>query len=316
MKRRLGIALVLVLPLAACMTTGPVPPGPTTAPPPSALGLSSSALSWDQLGEIESWLDGPGPGHYPESRAEAELALAEGRLSYAKRDVNRLPAATVGRRVAAAEAGFRRVLSDPVASALERHRAKGGLEGARAMRAQPAPVRTKKATGVRPRSSWGARAAVASRLTPQASSYRRLTVHHSAPPAPLAAGASEAVVADEIRRLQRYHMDQVTPRCGDIGYHFLIDPRGNVYEGRSLIWQGAHSGGTNNVNNIGVCMLGDFRNSLPTDAALASLESLLDDLRRQYGISKDERHVYGHQELKATVCPGAALMNWVKRYRQ
>jgi len=263
---------------------------------------------------VEAWLQGSGPSHYPDRRIEAELVLAEGRLRFAKQDGPSVPASTLSRRLSSAESGFRRVLADPESSSLQRHRARAGADEAKSLRGQPV---ARAATGmpIRARSAWGARAAVPALLTAQQGGFRRLTVHHSAPPSSLPANAGDGVYADEIRRIQRYHMEEASPRCGDIGYHFLIDPRGNVYEGRSLSWQGAHAGGSNNVDNIGVCVLGDFRTSLPTPMALKSLEALLEDLRKRHGIPRDSQHIFGHLELKETACPGSALMSWVQRYR-
>jgi N-acetylmuramoyl-L-alanine amidase len=311
MKWRLWIAVALVLPLVACRTN---PPAPIAPPPPPAF-LGAAPYSWQQLGTLEAWLDGPGAAANADARIEAELALAEGRLAYAKQDAGKVPAATLVRRVSSADSGFRRVLAAGDASALARHRARAGLEAARALKNTHPP---KPAAGValQARSSWGARSAITAMMTRQSRVFTRITVHHSAPPAALPLGAGQQVYTDEIRRLQRYHMEQVSPRCGDIGYHFLIDPNGTIYEGRSLDWQGAHAGGTNNVNNIGVCMLGDFRSSTPSTAALASLQRLLDDLRAANRIPRDAVHIKGHMELKATECPGDVLMVWVKRYRQ
>ncbi|MEO0468896.1 MAG: N-acetylmuramoyl-L-alanine amidase [Bacteroidota bacterium] len=62
----------------------------------------------------------------------------------------------------------------------------------------------------------------------------------------------------------------------DIGYNWLIDPNGMIYEGAG--------GGNNVIGNhycgsseatMGIGMLGDFRNSSPTAAALLSLERLM-----------------------------------------
>jgi hypothetical protein len=311
MKRRFGIAIVLVLPLVACRTN---PAAPIAPPPPPAF-LGTAPYTWDELGAIEAWLDGLGASADDDARLEAQLALAEGRLQFAEQDAGKVPAATLTRRISSAETGFRLVLTDPAASALDRHRAKAGVDAARALRGashRPASA----GLAVHARSAWGARTPIPARLTKQAAGFTRITVHHSAPPSALPAAASQQVYTDEIRRLQRYHMDQVTPRCGDIGYHFLIDPNGTVYEGRSLGWQGAHAGGTNNVDNIGVCVLGDFRTTSPTPTALSALERLLEDLRARHRIARDAVHVKGHMELKATECPGDVLMGWVKRYRQ
>ncbi len=297
----------------ACSAPGPkLEPSP--APPPPRLAIQP--LTWEKLGDLEMWLDGPGPAHYPDQRVEAELLLAEGRLTFAKQDRATLPSATLARRIASAEFGFRRALADGDASTMQRHRASRGLDEARTLRA-PKPVESSAPrAAVKPRATWGARAAVGSRLTRQTRRWTRITVHHSAPPNALSSTAGPAVYHDEIRRIQRYHMDQTTPRCGDIGYHFLIDPKGAIYEGRELTWQGAHSSGANNRDNIGICVLGDFRYAPPTAAALESLERLLDELRAKYDIARDSRHVLGHGELKVTACPGTRLMEWVRRYRR
>jgi len=69
---------------------------------------------------------------------------------------------------------------------------------------------------------------------------------------------------------------------GDIGYNFLIDPNGVIYEGRAggsgAI--GAHFS-CRNSNTVGVALLGTFSNVAPTPAALASLERLLAQLCQQ-----------------------------------
>lgn len=311
--RRVLLSLSTSLALLSCASIEPAR-GAASAPP-AALALNADGLSWDQLGQIEAWLQGAGPDHYPDSEPQAELALAEGRLNYAKRDQHRIPAATLARRLKAAEDGFRLVLASPEASALQSHRARVGLDAARSLRpasgSSAAPVNS-----IQPRSSWGARSPLSSRLTRQRASYRRITVHHSAPEKPLSSSAGQQAVYEEIQRIQRYHMEHVSPRCGDIGYHFLIGPRGKVYEGRSLHWRGAHAGGSNNDDNIGVCLLGNFESRPPTAAALSSLEGLLDDLRASYSIPRRADRVLGHGELKSTACPGTALQSWVTRYRR
>ena len=100
---------------------------------------------------------------------------------------------------------------------------------------------------------------------------------------------------------------------GDIGYHYLIDPDGRVYEGRRLKWQGAHATGSNNIDNIGVCMIGNFAIERPTAAALNALDALLVDLRGKYGIPRSELH--GHQHFTNTECPGVHLSAWLSRYK-
>jgi hypothetical protein len=63
---------------------------------------------------------------------------------------------------------------------------------------------------------------------------------------------------------------------GDIGYNYLIDPNGVVYEGRAggdnVI--GAHFS-CQNGGTMGVCVLGTYTSVSPTTAALSSLKQLL-----------------------------------------
>ena len=112
--------------------------------------------------------------------------------------------------------------------------------------------------------------------------------------------------------MQKSHMESKSPRWGDIGYHFLIDPAGHVFQGRDLVWQGAHAEGDNNIQNIGICLIGNFDEEQPSKAALESLRKLLDSLRKTYSIAKSA--VLGHQDLKSTRCPGRHLEPWVRSY--
>lgn len=318
--RSLVLCLLGVLGLGLGLVGGGCASAPartSTAPPPPPPGWGFQALTWEKLGEVEAWLDGPGPAHYPERRVEAELVLAEGRLTFAQQDLGRIPSRTLARRISSAEVGFRRVVASSDASSPEVTRARRGLEDAKALRERvSAPVEAAgPALVIQDRATWGARPAVPARMTSQRRGYSRITVHHSAPPNHLASFAPPAVYHDEIQRIQRYHMDQSSPRCGDIGYHFLIDPSGRVYQGRALNYQGAHSGGVNNRDNIGICLLGDFRDRMPEPAALEALETLLQELSKRHGIPLDAAHLLGHGELKATECPGRHLQNWVRRLR-
>jgi N-acetylmuramoyl-L-alanine amidase/Secretion system C-terminal sorting domain len=62
----------------------------------------------------------------------------------------------------------------------------------------------------------------------------------------------------------------------DLGYNWLIDPKGVIYEGRGggNNVRGAHFCGKN-TNTMGICMIGEFQNNEPSAAAMRSLEQLL-----------------------------------------
>ena len=112
-----------------------------------------------------------------------------------------------------------------------------------------------------------------------------LTVHHTA-------GANDDPdPAATVRAI--YYYDTITQAWGDMGYHFLIDEAGTVYEGRwprhrpgarvrpgPWVGRPAADGQRGPVSgyiagNIGVVLMGDLTNTLPTPAARQSLTSLL-----------------------------------------
>ncbi|QNE75440.1 hypothetical protein F0344_13160 [Streptomyces finlayi] len=136
-----------------------------------------------------------------------------------------------------------------------------------------------------------------------------------------------------IRGIYAYH---VTPRSGydgwkDIGYNFLVDKCGQIFEGREggadLPVLGAHTYGFNSYST-GIAVLGNFETGKPTPAALNSAARVAAWKLGQYGVSPTgsvtltaaaDTGVYkkgaqatlktisGHRDGFATVCPGPTL---------
>ena len=162
--------------------------------------------------------------------------------------------------------------------------------------------------GLRTRLHWSA-APIASNHD-MMTKIRAITVHHSAFAAPAAGSA-----AAQVRAIQAEH--QGTRGWADIGYHFLIDAQGGVWEGRRLVYQGAHAGNATpglNVGNIGVCLLGNFEIGPVPAAQEAALLDVLDNLSGWFGLPSVA--VQPHKHFKSsTLCPGAQLMPIVARYR-
>lgn len=121
---------------------------------------------------------------------------------------------------------------------------------------------------------------------------RTLVVHHSA-----------LSQRDGPREIQRMHLKD--KGYADIGYHFVIDGQGAIYEGRPINVRGAHVGGFN-TGSVGVCLMGNFETESPTRAQLNSLMELGALLRDGYGIT----HLAGHHDFRNqnTVCPGKHLI--------
>jgi hypothetical protein len=69
------------------------------------------------------------------------------------------------------------------------------------------------------------------------------------------------------RNAQDYH---ISKGWGDIGYSFLVDELGNIYEGRGWFRTGAHTYGYND-DGYGICWLGDSNVKTPSTAALRAI---------------------------------------------
>lgn len=314
-RARVGVLTVLSSLLVACVTTHEERPQLAKAPEAPPPDWQGEPLSWEKLEHIEAWLGGDGPWDWPEYVPEAELELAEGRLTLARRERDGLPPAVLDSRLRGSRDGFREVIANSDSTSYQVERAERGLVEVTTLLALPDP---EPATPVRkpgfeilPRNVWAAKSPAPTRLTANRKAWTRITVHHSALPSLQLVSSADA--AEEIRDIQTVHMRD--KRYGDIGYHFVIDPKGRIYQGRDLRWQGAHAGGdggVNNVGNIGICLLGDFDHERPDPRALTSLEELIEALRSRHGIAP--KRVKGHQDYKATQCPGRHLESWVIRY--
>lgn len=96
-----------------------------------------------------------------------------------------------------------------------------------------------------------------------------------------------------------------------IGYNYVIDGAGNIYEGRGLDYRGAHkpSGPGNNSNGIGVQLHlgGDER---PTVAMLAAAAWLKATMEAKLGRQLTDTW---HGEGFGTECPGKHIRAWVQR---
>ena len=200
-----------------------------------------------------------------------------------------------------------------------RRSAPGALSAADAAVTEPA---------VAPRGSWGADPAYMT-WAPQFYATRKLVVHHTDTSD---AYADRAGAEAQIRSIYYYH--SVTQGWGDIGYNFLIDKFGNIYEGRysrdyaganptgddatGRGVTGAHTGGWNS-GTVGVALLGTLTAHDATPAAREALQRLLAWEAGRNGIDPQATapfvnpvsgatittaNIAGHRDYAATACPG------------
>lgn len=177
------------------------------------------------------------------------------------------------------------------------------LAGATTKAVEPAPVVANAEFVVQPRSAWNARAVDRGNVEPMGGVHR-LTIHHSAM---YFRDTRPATCGAQLQMIQKDHMQN--RGYGDIGYHFVVDPSGRIWQGRDLRYQGAHASGNNNVGNIGVCLLGNFvrgrKGQGPTDAQVQAMRQLVTSLMARYHFGPESIHC--HSDFKATDCPGPLM---------
>jgi hypothetical protein len=204
-----------------------------------------------------------------------------------------------------------------VAPRLARTRLRTRLTAAQAVPAPPIVTRAQ----------WGADESLGNHDRSFAT-IRKIIVHHTA--------IDEPDPVKQIQAIQRFHTQ--TRGWDDIGYNFLIDRAGTVYEGR---WAreyaagelhdgedtsgrgviGAHAAGFN-TGSVGIALLGTYSAAHITDAAMTSLvrtvawkvgpRNLDPHGRDPYvqvssGTTIVFDNIAGHRDVEQTGCPGDGL---------
>jgi N-acetylmuramoyl-L-alanine amidase len=174
------------------------------------------------------------------------------------------------------------------------------------------------------RAQWGADEEIRRAAPLYADALRFAVVHHTAG----ASGSSPAQAAAIVRGIEVYHVK--SNGWNDIGYNFLVDRWGNVYEGRfggvARPVIGAHALGFN-TGSVGIALIGTYSSAAPPPAQLQGLEKLaawrldlvhIDPLSTVIATSGGNekfsagtqvalRAVSGHRDTGSTSCPGSAL---------
>jgi hypothetical protein len=178
------------------------------------------------------------------------------------------------------------------------------------------------------RGGWGADPAYMT-WAPQFYPTKKLIVHHTATSDNY---TDRAGAEAQIRSIYYYH--SVTQDWGDIGYNFLIDKFGTIYEGRySRDYAGANPTGDDttgrgvtgahtspwNSGTVGVALLGTLTTHDATPAARDALTRLLAWKASRNDIDPEATEAYvnpvsgatitspniaGHRDYAATACPG------------
>ncbi|HEX5899527.1 MAG TPA: N-acetylmuramoyl-L-alanine amidase, partial [Solirubrobacteraceae bacterium] len=176
-----------------------------------------------------------------------------------------------------------------------------------------------------PRDAWGA-AAVPPRSAPDYGVVQMAFVHHTVTASDYTPDQSASMVLG----IAKYHRD--TNGWNDIGYNFLVDQYGQVFEGRAggvdQAVIGAQSQGYNS-QSAGVAVLGTFSDVPIPEPAMAAITQLLGWKLSLHGVPCEGgltivsgggslnrypsgtpvamQRISGHRDGDKTACPGNAL---------
>ncbi|MFT6845032.1 MAG: hypothetical protein ACJAUV_001222 [Flavobacteriales bacterium] len=126
---------------------------------------------------------------------------------------------------------------------------------------------------------------------PSYTSPTHIIVHHSGDNQIWPDGTNYAAV---VRAYWDQHVN--TNGWSDIGYNWLIDRNGIIYEGRGNSIQGAHFSCMNS-NTMGTCVIGNFNLESTSSQAISSLENLLAWEASDKGISVMDASLHNSSEL-------------------
>ncbi len=140
---------------------------------------------------------------------------------------------------------------------------------------------------------------------PEYRAIKKVIVHHTVTRDP------ETDPRATMRAIYQYHA--ISRGWGDIGYNYLIDQQGTIYEGR---FGGDRVVGGHalqyNWGSIGIAILGTYSDHTISDAARSSLIALirakagdLDPVGKSFFIDRDNvMNISGHRGVINTSCPG------------
>ncbi|QNP72333.1 N-acetylmuramoyl-L-alanine amidase [Streptomyces roseirectus] len=231
----------------------------------------------------------------------------------------------------AVPAGLRAELVDPGttdAPVVGPPRARARLNAPAAGTVVPELARTLPHGGPRPRivtrKGWGADEKLREKKFSYTKSVKAAFVHHTATGNRYRCSQAASV----IRGIYRYHVKSMGWK--DIGYNFLVDKCGNIYEGRAggvtRPVLGAHTLGFNG-NSVGIAVIGTYGAARPAAAAVKAVARLSAWKLGIYGVNprgttylksaggnlyrkgKNVRLnvISGHRDGFATDCPGRQL---------
>jgi hypothetical protein len=132
----------------------------------------------------------------------------------------------------------------------------------------------------------------------------RITIHHEGE---IFNKGEDA--AAHIKRVQVWGMGP-DRKWTDIPYHFLIDPDGNIYEGRNVFTAGETATEYDPTGHLLLTCMGNFEEQEVTQKQLDALVWLTAYSCHKYQIPADS--IASHKDYAETLCPGKDLYKYLE----
>lgn len=135
---------------------------------------------------------------------------------------------------------------------------------------------------------------------------KNVIIHHTVSDA----CENEKGCAEILRGIQNFHVDEM--EFHDIGYNFMIGGDGNVYEGVGWHRVGAHTRGYN-TRSIGIALIGNFSDQLPSEKMLQALRNLL-ACGVELGELDKNYKLFGARQVSGTLSPGTRFYTELQQW--
>jgi len=184
------------------------------------------------------------------------------------------------------------------------------------------------------RARWGADEGMRRPTPPTFAPLSRMVVHHTVTP------NDDPDPASTMRAMFAYHVRG--NGWDDLGYNFVVDASGRVYEGR---WARAYAAGetptgespdglgvvgahaeSENVGSVGVAVMGNYTDRAPPQAAVDAVQRILAWKAERNGIDAQGTTTWaggrvlpaiaGHRDVGSTSCPGDQLWSRLPAIRR
>lgn len=164
------------------------------------------------------------------------------------------------------------------------------------------------------REEWGCPQPNYSNWPPEYHDLGRAIIHHTAT-------TEETDSYATVRAIWQYHT--YSNGWGDIGYNYLVDRSGNIFQGRYYEQSyattnhvdviGGHAYG-NNIGTTGISAIGNYTSSAPSSAQIDSISRIIGYKLAPYNVDPAGDGGYGpavvgHFEVYPTSCPGTNLIS-------